>query len=249
MSLISDALKKTQRMRTSEPADTPAVAAMPAGRPGRRETSTPTLVWVIAGAIVLVCAAVVTTVFLVRPAAAPALVEAKAAPAPAATNTATPPAVLTPVAPAAAPKSAEISPLVKAETPKPAATAALTPAPVLSESALASSAPATVAPAKIPPLSSTPRSTTDSTRRPPTVVTATPPGSPAQPDPRIQAFIDTIKVAGIRSSGTDSKVLMNDKVFRVNDIVDRSLNLRLIEVQTDSLTFVDENSVVYTKNF
>jgi hypothetical protein len=71
----------------------------------------------------------------------------------------------------------------------------------------------------------------------------------ARPDPRIQSFVDAIKVAGIRSSGTDSKVLMNDKVYRVNDIVDRSLNLRLVEVQADSLTFVDENSVSYTKNF
>ena len=77
---------------------------------------------------------------------------------------------------------------------------------------------------------------------------AAPAGS-AQPDPRVQSFVDAIKVAGIRSSGTDSKVLMNDKVFRVNDIVDRSLNLRLIEVQADNLTFVDENSVTYVKNF
>ncbi len=72
-------------------------------------------------------------------------------------------------------------------------------------------------------------------------------GGPARPDPRIEMFVDGLKVAGIRFSGTDSKVLMNDKVYRVNDIVDRSLNLRLIEVQSDSLTFVDENNVTYTK--
>ena len=249
MSLISDALKKTQRMRTSEPvADVPA-GAMPAGRPGRRDNSGPILVWVIAGAIVLVCAAVVTTVFLVRPAPAPALVQAKAAPASAAANTATPPAILTPVAPSSAPKAVEATPSGKTEPSKlvAAATPARTSAPVSTEAGTAPEL-VTPAPAKIPPLSSAPRQATASGRQPPTVATATPAGVAAQPDPRIQTFIDTIKVAGIRSSGTDSKVLMNDKVYRVNDIVDRSLNLRLIEVQADSLTFVDENSVVYTKS-
>jgi hypothetical protein len=240
MSLISDALKKTQRMRTGEPADVPA-GSMPASRPGRRGTSGPTLIWVIAGAIVLVCAAVVTTVVLVRPpaASAPALAQAKSAPAPAAANTATPPAVLAPVVTAPAPKSVEAAPLVNAETPR------STPAP----GPASATPPPAAASAKIPPLSPAPRPASGSSRQPPTVATAALPGVAAQPDPRIQTFIDAIKVAGIRSSGTDSKVLMNDKVYRVNDIVDRSLNLRLIEVQADALTFVDENSVVYTKNF
>lgn len=240
MSLISDALKKTQRMRTSEPAADVPAGAISASRPVRRGTSGPALVWVIAGAVVLVCAAIVITVILVRPAAAPALAQAKAAPAAAANNTATPPATLSPVVASPAAKPAEIVPIGPAEMPK--------PAPVLSEAAVAASA-GPAAPAKIPPLSSAPRSAASPARQPPTVATATPPGVAAQPDPRIQSFIDTIKVAGIRSSGTDSKVLMNDKVFRVNDIVDRSLNLRLIEVQADSLVFVDENSVVYTKSF
>jgi hypothetical protein len=244
MSLISDALKKTQRMRTGEPVDVPA-GNMPASRPGRHGTSGPTLVWVVAGAIVLVCAAVVTTVFLVRPAAAPALAQAKSAPAPAAANTAAPPAVLAPVVIPSGPKPADAAPVVKTEAARPAPTPAA--APVVSEAAVTPPALATSAPAKIPPLSSAPR-TAGASRQPPTVATAVPAGVAAQPDPRIQAFIDSIKVAGIRSSGTDSKVLMNDKVYRVNDIVDRSLNLRLIEVQADSLTFVDENGVVYTKD-
>jgi hypothetical protein len=71
----------------------------------------------------------------------------------------------------------------------------------------------------------------------------------SRPDLRIQTFVDSIKVGGIRSSGAESKVLMNDHVYRVNDIVDRSLNLRLTEVRSDSLTFVDENGATYTKSF
>lgn len=74
----------------------------------------------------------------------------------------------------------------------------------------------------------------------------TPPGTPSQ---RIQDFVDAIRVAGVRNSGAESKVLMNDRVFRINDIVDRSLGVRLIGVQSDTLTFRDESGAVYTKTF
>jgi len=70
----------------------------------------------------------------------------------------------------------------------------------------------------------------------------------AQPDERIQRFIDNLKVAGVRPSGADSKVLMNDRVYRLNDLVDRSLGLRLTKVMREALTFTDANGVVYVKD-
>ncbi len=219
MSLISEALKKAQRARTSE-------SAAPSSGGGisrhSRSPATQPIVWVVAGAAVVVSLAVVTTVFLLRP-AAPALSQAKAAAAPAAANTASAttasPVVAAPIA-TPAPKSPEPVPDIVATAPKPAA-----------------------------PLATAPRSTTASSGRlPPSVPLPVPTGD-ARPDLRIQTFVDAIKVAGIRSSGAESKVLMNDHVYRMNDIVDRSLNLRLVDVQTDSLTFVDENNVVYVKNF
>lgn len=78
-----------------------------------------------------------------------------------------------------------------------------------------------------------------------------PPAHPAPPvyDERAYAFIDRLQVMGIRSSGSDSKVLMNDRVYRVNDIVERSLGLKLQEVTPDALIFVDSNGTLYTKNF
>ena len=69
------------------------------------------------------------------------------------------------------------------------------------------------------------------------------------PDERVSAFVDAVRVAGIRSSGNDSRVLMNDRVYRVNDVVDRALGVRLIKVASDSLTFADANGVTYVKNF
>ena len=80
---------------------------------------------------------------------------------------------------------------------------------------------------------------------------AIPPISPAarQPELHIQLFVDAIRVMGIRSSGGESKVLMNDRVYRVNDIVDRTLALKLIKVDPEMLTFSDPNGMIYTKSF
>lgn len=72
---------------------------------------------------------------------------------------------------------------------------------------------------------------------------------PARADERIYAFIDNLQVMGVRSSGADSKVLMNDRVYRVNDLVDRTLALRLVKVAPDQLVFEDANGITYIKTF
>lgn len=71
----------------------------------------------------------------------------------------------------------------------------------------------------------------------------------APPDIEVYNFIDQLQVMGVRFSGADSKILMNDRVYRVNDIIDRTLGLRLTAVTADRLTFVDANGAIYTKNF
>jgi hypothetical protein len=70
-----------------------------------------------------------------------------------------------------------------------------------------------------------------------------------KPDERVAQFVEAIRVAGIRSSGTESRVLMNDRVYRVNDIVERVSGLRLSAVGTNTLTFTDASGAVYVKNF
>jgi hypothetical protein len=228
MSLISEALKKAQRMRTSESSASAAPFASGGGTMGRRgrPRATSPVAWIFAGATVVVSLAVVTTVFLLRPAPT-ALAAAKSASAPPAANTSS----ATPAAPA-------VPASVILPAPKPAE-----PAPAVSEAIAPPAKPATPPPSPSPEPAPAP-----SGHVPPSVAVVAPTGE-SKPDLRIQAFVDAIKVTGIRSSGTESKVMMNDHIFRVNDIVDRSLNLRLIEVQSDRLTFVDENRMVYTKNF
>ena len=66
---------------------------------------------------------------------------------------------------------------------------------------------------------------------------------------RIGAFVDKARVTGIRTSENISKVLMNDRVYRLNDIVDRKLGLKLVKITPDSLTFADANGATYVKNF
>lgn len=68
-------------------------------------------------------------------------------------------------------------------------------------------------------------------------------------DPKILAYIDTIRVTGIRAAGSDSKVLMNDRVFRLDDVVDHALGLKLTAVTSHSVTFEDEQGFAYTRNF
>ena len=253
MSLINDALKKAQKMRMQDQA---ALApALPNGNSGpvaKRSRPMPTqlLAGIVAGAAVLVAASVLATVFWLRkpgvtpapkPVAPPSLVSesppptpaappiGKVEPAPASVLTIAAPAPVAVVAPpAAASGTARVAP--PTETHPAAATA---PA----ESTLPSP---TDLPGVAPVGSGHTPAVTDAVIRPAAL---------PKHDPRAQAFVDALRVAGIRSSGGDSKVLMNDRVFRVNDIVERSLGLRLTGVAADQLTFTDESGVVYTRNF
>jgi len=70
-----------------------------------------------------------------------------------------------------------------------------------------------------------------------------------EPDPRVVAFIDRARVTGIRASPSDPKVLMNDRVYRLTDVVDRDLQLRLVAIAPRQLQFEDARGHVYTKSF
>ena len=45
----------------------------------------------------------------------------------------------------------------------------------------------------------------------------------------------------------DSKVMINDKVYRINDVVDRALGLKLSGIQADRLTFTDERGTAWVR--
>jgi hypothetical protein len=68
-------------------------------------------------------------------------------------------------------------------------------------------------------------------------------------EPRAIEFIENIKVAGIRASATDAKVLMNDRVYRPGSMVSAEFGLKLVEIASDSLTFEDDKGGRYTRTF
>ncbi len=209
---------------------------MPGGSTGRiakrgAPMASHTVLLIAAGASVLVVLSVVGTVYLLREPAKPV----------AAPITATP-NIIKPAASTPAVESApSLSPIIylpvaasTPATPPPVVEAAPLPAPVVTPPA-----PPPVVPT--PPVATAPLPVSN-----PAPANA---GTNAKPSEAILLYIDQLRVMGVRSSGNDSKVLMNDRVYRVNDIVERTLGLRLTAVEAGTLTFVDALGATYIKNF
>ena len=233
MSLINDALRKAQKQRTGELpplASMPAIGGESAVRIAKRAKpagfNTLLLRLGIGGAVLAVV--IVGGTILV----------ARKAPS-------RPPAVAPEVA-----ASQPAEPAVKPAAPAPAPTAFVVPIV---------SAPAPVAPPKTEaPVA---KSATPKPETAPTVVATTPPpapakaepvkpaGPPAKLEPRAINYIESLRVAGIRASATDSKVLMNDRVYRLGNIIEHELGLKLTGITANSLTFEDERGGSYTRTF
>ena len=125
-----------------------------------------------------------------------------------------------PAAPATAPAVAP-SAVVSVPAPAPAAASESSSAPVVP------AAPAT-APSTAAPLATTvvfPAAETPKPAETAPIQVEPAPAQPAAPavvrklEPRAINFINSIRVAGIRASATDSKVLMMDRVYRIGDTV------------------------------
>ncbi len=62
-------------------------------------------------------------------------------------------------------------------------------------------------------------------------------------------FLDEINVRGVKLAGENSKVLMNNKVFRVHNTVNNEFMLKIMEIKQHEIVFVDHAGVTYTKFF
>ena len=230
MSIINDALKKAQHQRTGGPMDAPPMPGGGSGARGGQGMPTGMLVLLVAGAAVVVVISVVATVYFVNRGPAPKVAVASPVVTPAAqapTTTAPAPATAPATLPAASPITSAPSPIMIAPVivnapPPPVELPPAPPPQVAEEPAAATAAAATPAPEPMVE------------------------GSLAD---RINTYVDKVRVTGIRTSESGSKVLMNDHVYRINDIVDRKLGLRLVKIASDSLTFADASGATYVKNF
>jgi hypothetical protein len=232
MSLINEALKKAQRQRSDQPPGSSSVADRRGDGP--RPMRTQSVILLVAGAAVLVVFSVVITVYLLNrnPVAAPVPSTAPTAktPAPAVDLSAPSPVIVAPVIPTPTPVAA---------TPVETTTVATTPPAV---SALPTATPPAVE-------ITTPAPSAAVTTPHPEPAEAAPPAVVRPTELEIQLFVDAIRVTGIKSNGGESKVLMNDRVYRVNDFVNRSLALKLVGVEPEKLTFSDASGTTYTKSF
>lgn len=262
MSLINEALKKAQKLRHEGAAAGGADPQGPIVKRAQPKSARSTLLIVIGAVVLVVLSISLTAVWLSRP-STPRVAATKSAATPAATASdaaSAPVVIVPPIAPApAASKSAETktgepkaATVATAPTAKPAArsggeaTRATDVASVSAPSAATATPSLASEPAAAPNVATASPAPTAASQLP---VARAEPVPKAEPDERIHQYVEALKVTGIRSSGTESKVLMNDRVYRVNDIVDRGLGIRLTKVAPDSLTFTDANGVTYVKYF
>jgi hypothetical protein len=252
MSLINDALKKAQRARSTDAGDL-APPTTGGGRIAKRgqPLSAKSIVLYSSGVLVLFVIAVVATVYVLnRPETRPVAAQKPVAPAVITPETSgpliVPPVVNSPAAPPVTPV-----PIVSEKSPPPGAS----PAPSQpTEPATASSTQAAAPTATAPSPTSAPATPEKATAgtapaKPETSpAPAAIPPAPAMPDERIHRYLDALRVTAVRlQSPSESRVMMNDRVYRVNDIVERSLSLRLTKVESGQLTFTDANGVSYVK--
>lgn len=257
MSLINDALKKAQRDR--DPAA--PTAALGFGSAGRSRTRTPAQHWLLvlgSGALVLVVLSVAFTLLWTTPDTPPRKT-ATAAPAarPASTDPAPDPApAVVPVLPPARPAPAETPPAAVAaasELPSPTVTAA----PTSSVPTAAPAQPEAPAAVSKPPEPDTPDSPARAAPYPETQASAPSPVSPTaaraaplvpRPDEKVAAYIGTLRVAGVHALGEESRVLINERVYRVNEVIERNLGIQLVLIEPGRLHFVDGRGVTYVKH-
>jgi len=227
MSLINDALKKAARQRAEEQADLSTL--MPGGSGSRASRGASpvgkqTIVVIAGAAVALAVVSAVITGYLMTGKSEPKPVEAMPVAAPAAPRT-------HPV-----PEATQLVPAIFTITVPKLIAAAPTPTPAPTE------APVVIA---RPTPTPTPAPVVAVQTAAPVPVAAAPQSHAEQ----VQAYVDGLHVSGARAAGADSKALIDGHVYKVNDLLDRALGLRLTNVDADQLTFVDATGATYLKSY
>lgn len=243
MSLINEALKKAQRQRSldaaplsSAPSGVAAAAVTTHVRAAsHRRSYAP--VWFGLGLLVLGAGATVVIMRYGIDSGTPAApVPVAAQPAPVALVAT--PVVATPLPAPAAPTS-EVAVVLPPIASAPAAIAA-TPPPL---------APTTNAPAPAP--KPAPAPATSAPALAPVAVQPAPASAPTDSERAalVYSFLDTARLTGVRGTGTSARVLMNERVYRLNDIVNAALGLRLSAVRPGLMVFTDAQGKTYEKPY
>lgn len=65
----------------------------------------------------------------------------------------------------------------------------------------------------------------------------------------IHEFLRSARLTGVRGQGAQARVLMNERVYRMNDVVAPDFGLRLSAVRTGLLVFTDAQGRTYEKTY
>ena len=219
MSLINDALKKAARQRAEELSD--VVPPMPGG--GRR--SDPGHKGPLKTQTMILIGAAALALIVVSAVTTGILMAGKTevkAPVAAAPKPVTP----APEPPAKVAVSAPsiVVPTIQPSVPTPTA------APAVVAKVIPSPTPIPVAVAKV----ETPAPTAS---------------EPQSHNEIIQGIVDRYRISGVRAAGPDSKALVDGHVYKVNEIIDRSIGLKIVKVEEGQLTFVDRDGAIYIRTF
>lgn len=230
MSLISDALRKAQKQRTGELpplSSMPAIGGESAARIAKRAKPAGfyTLLIRLGAGVILLAVVIIGGVILLRKKSLPV-----DAPQPAGQT------------------AARSEPTTVPAQPQPATTTVAPPVVPVAVTPPAVTAPKTEAPA---PRSETPQPVAATTPAAPVSPKPEPvrPAGPTKLEPKAIIFIESLRVVGIRASATDSKVLMNDRVYRIGNVIEHEMGIKLTGITTNSLTFEDERGGRYTRTF
>jgi hypothetical protein len=267
MSLINEALKKAQRQRSldaaplsSAPSGVAAAAVTThVATASHRRSLAP--LWFGLGVLALGIGA---TVLVMRygiedePAKLVSASASPSTPAPVAAPKPTPDAPTSPATPAVlAPKPEAPSPLIVlpslSSPPPPPALPAPTPAPAPAAPAAPVVTLPYSAPTATPQPSPAPASAPVTAPAPAPVVAVAPvaalPASPAEREAQAYAFISSLRITGVRGTEREARVLMNERVWRLNDVVSPELGLRISSVRPNLLVFTDAQGKSYEKPY
>jgi len=274
MSLINQALKKAQRPR---PEASPGAASHAHLRPTHteRQPAFRLLNWFVGGGILIIgiVSAVALTLVLLSPAPEPVVPPvapgpvkvqlarpAEPAPAELATTSAQPARPEEPVVPRVAQvappepeaQEAEPQPTVPQEAP-PAVAQEELPVPEGGELPPAKVAAATPeAPARRATAASSPPEQPVEVANLNVEPPPPPPLEPipdAEPSPKVLAFLESSRISGVKVAGSQGRLLMNNQVFNIDDIVQPETGLRITEIQANIILFTDESGIQYRKQF
>lgn len=70
-----------------------------------------------------------------------------------------------------------------------------------------------------------------------------------KPDKQVMAYIRMLNVNVVRMAGKDSKVFMNNRVFRLNSTVNSELKIKILKINPKQIVFIDNAGIKYIKRF